>query len=109
MNSQNIAVLVNIIHSIFVYVMIFGFMLPKKYLKFHALMWPLTCLHWKLNSDKCIFTQLENYFKGDYSESSFMKYFFKRWGINLTLRDVGRWSTILFTLGWLITMYRLLF
>ena len=112
MNLQNIAVLVNIIHNIFILIMIFGFMLPKKYLKFHALIWPLTLLHWKTNNNKCMLTQLEKYLKGDdsdSSDSSFMKSFFKRWGINLTMRGTNILNITLYTLGWLITMYRLLF
>ena len=108
MNLQNIAVLVNIIHHIFTYLTIFGFMLPKKYLKFHALIFPLTYLHWKTN-DGCILTQMEKYLKGNDSDSLFMKSFFESWGINLTMRNASIWGIILFTLSWVITMYRLLF
>nr|QBK88903.1 MAG: uncharacterized protein LCMiAC01_05850 [Mimivirus LCMiAC01] len=107
-------------HKIFVYTIIFGFLLPKKYLKFHALLWPLTYLHWKTNNDKCAVTQLEKYLKGDKNvptvendhddgDANFMKRFFKGWGINLTMRGIHTCTLIIFTVSWLITMYRLLF
>jgi len=109
MDSQNIAVLVNIIHNILMFFTIFGFILPKKYLMFHALTFPLILLHWKTNNDKCVLSQLEKYLTGDNSDSSFMKSFFERFGINLTMRGVDILNITLFTVAWLITMYRLLF
>jgi hypothetical protein len=50
-----------LIHKIIVFFMIFGFLIPKKYLLFFIIMWPSVYLSWQLNNNKCVLTEIEYY------------------------------------------------
>ena len=52
--------IVHTIHKLLVYFTIFGFLLPRKYLICHLLVFPIILFHWILNDNKCAFTQLTN-------------------------------------------------
>ena len=41
--------------------MIFGFLIPKKYLLVFVVLWPSVYLSWQLNNNKCILTEIEYY------------------------------------------------
>lgn len=50
-----------LVHKIIVFSMIFGFLIPKKYLLFFIILWPSVYLSWQLNNNKCILTEIEYY------------------------------------------------
>ena len=62
---------VHVFHRVIVYITIFGFLLPKKYLLYHLLLFPIMLVHWILNDNKCILTELEVKLSGkSWGESS---------------------------------------
>lgn len=50
-----------LVHKIIVFLMIFGFLIPKKYLLLFIILWPSVYLSWQLNNNKCILTEIEYY------------------------------------------------
>lgn len=64
-------ILNNIIFVLHIFVLLFavlGFLLPKKYLIVHLLLWPIIIIHWITNNDNCILTELEKTTKTPGSE-----------------------------------------
>ena len=51
--------ILRLIHFIFVVLLIVGAFIPKKYLLYFIIMWPLINLHWITNNTKCVCTQIE--------------------------------------------------
>lgn len=47
------------IHKLLVYFMFFGVFLPERLLIYFLITWPLIYLHWQLNNNRCILTELE--------------------------------------------------
>lgn len=52
-------VVVHLIHKLFLFFIIFGVFLPEKYLFYYIITFPIVYIHWKLNNNYCILTQLE--------------------------------------------------
>ena len=119
MNKYILANVIHITHKIIAYIVIFGFLLPKKYLWYHQFLFPILFLHWKTNNDSCILSQIEVYILGDKnvpivendhddSDSTFMKSLFSNWGLKITSdHESNIYTVVLFTTSWLITLYRL--
>jgi hypothetical protein len=108
-----------VLHKIIVYFIIFGCLLPKKYLPFHLASWPIVYIHWKLNDNKCILTQLEHWLKDGTSMKDAPKigekrdddfYFTKKTlgnlSINLSDEDIDNLVYLVFSISWLISFYR---
>ena len=48
-----------LLHVLILLFMIFGFLLPSKYLIIYVLCWPSIYLHWQLNNNNCYLTELQ--------------------------------------------------
>jgi len=106
--------LLEIIHRILVYFMLFGFILPIKFLYIHIFAWPLVYLHWQLNNDRCILTEWEYKLKGieyKYIPTSsedhdwpFMRKALSILNINLTNKQMDKYIKKYLTIAWLISL-----
>lgn len=108
---------IELIHEIFVIVMIYGFILPKPFLKYYLFLWPLTWLHWQFNNDKCFLTQMEYRFKGIKEESPisskdhnypFMRKLYSKFNINLSDDQIHTFIIMKINIFWLIGVMRYL-
>lgn len=105
-------------HKLLVYFMLFGFVLPKKYLYLHIMTWPIVYLHWQINNDKCFLTELEYKLKGIPYKSvpnssndhdyPFMRRIFGDIGLNLTNEQIHSFILKYLTLAWAISLIRIL-
>jgi hypothetical protein len=97
--------------------MFFGCFLPKKYLPFHLLSWPLVYLHWKTNNNKCVISQIEYKLKYNTTINSptsdnhdddyyFMKKIFKDIGADFSNKQLSYLTYSLFTISWIISFFR---
>lgn len=108
--------LIGILHGIFVFLMMFGFVLPGSLLKYYLLLWPLTWLHWQINDDKCILTELEYKLKGKTeipkSKSDhnypFMRKLYSMFNINLTDNEIHMFIITKINILWLFGALRFL-
>lgn len=105
---------VYLIHKLFVYFLIFGAFLPEKYLFYYIIAWPITYIHWQINNNRCILTQLE-YALDDKpypptvdkdNDSPFMKTIFDELNIKASNSEIH--YTIVYgnTIFWLIGVIR---
>ncbi len=103
------------IHTIFfIYCIVGGLITNNKWLLLiHMINWPVTYIHWKLNKGSCFLTDLENtYSKGTKYENINKKYplYTQRlallFGIKTKEEDNEIRVRILFTLGWLVSVYK---
>ena len=107
-----LALSVHIIHRILVYFTLLGFLLPKKYLKYHLIMWPGILLHWLTNNNRCFLSDLEVKLSGESwgeKESDFGIKIAKSFGINITLKDTTKIYIIVYTITWLISLLRFIY
>jgi hypothetical protein len=115
--KKNISLVIHIFHKLFVYFVVFGFLLPKKYLIYHLVTWPLVWFHWKTNNGYCFLTQLESRLNNKDSpnvveahansgDSEFMRQLFNNIGIVISLERIHLLTEILFTTSWVISFYR---
>lgn len=51
--------LVKLVHNLIVLFVVFGAFCPKKYLKYFLFVWPIIFIHWQMNSNRCVLTELE--------------------------------------------------
>lgn len=111
--------LVHIFHKILVYFMVFGCLLPQKYLLPHLLLWPIVYIHWQFNDQRCCLTQLELYLKDktktaptiqeDHGDDYyFLKSLLKDYDIELSKDHMQLGIYTLFTASWLISLVRYL-
>ena len=114
--KEIIITVVHIIHRLLVYFMMFGFIIPHKYLFLHIITFPFVYLHWQLNNDKCILTELEYKLKGiDYKfvpktsddhDYPFMRKIFSDFGLNLTDQQIHKFIIKYLTGAWFISVLR---
>ena len=106
---------VMIAHKVLVYFMMLGFLLPKKYLIAHLMLWPAVISHWQFNDNKCILTEMELKLRGEeaksiYDENGgeyvFMKKFMNDMGMEFNSKQLHNLIYIGFTVSWLISLYR---
>ena len=111
-----------LVHKIIVFSMIFGFLIPKKYLLFFIILWPSVYLSWQLNNNKCILTEIEYYldnkkFSPSVSEDHdypFIRRMLSNININLTNqkilsnRHIHYIIVLLLTLLWFIGLVKYL-
>lgn len=102
-----LANLINFIHTIFVLLMQYGFILPKSFLKYYLLLWPITLLHWKLNNNNCILTQIELKLRGikedkDYNYPFMKKLYFNIFNLDLTTKQIHNFLGLKNNILWLI-------
>lgn len=104
-----------IFHKLLVYFMMFGFLLPRKYLFYHLITFPLIILHWIFNEEKCFLTELEYKLKGlkdapVYTKDHnypFMKRVYADFGFHPTNEQMHSIVMISLFGSWLITFYRM--
>jgi len=108
-----LALLIHITHRIIVYITLFGFILPKKYLKYHLFMWPIILLHWLTNNNRCILTELEEKITGKpWKESDFSIKISKSLGVyseKQSKNDFNKGYIIFFSIGWFISLCRYMY
>ncbi len=115
--KRNLSLVIHFFHKLFVYFIVFGFLLPKKYLIYHLIVWPLVWLHWKTNNNYCFLTQLESKLNGKESpnvieahansgDTEFMKRLFNNMGIVMPIERIHLLTRILFTTSWIISSNR---
>ena len=117
MDTKKQLFILDVIHRIVVYFMVFGFILPKKYLKFHLLTYPLIWLHWKLNNNKCFLTELEYKLKGIKYEDTpsynkdhdfpYMRKIFNEFGLYPSDESIHQVVMATILVSWLISFTRL--
>ena len=61
------------IHYLIVLFLFFGFLLPEKYLWTYILFVIVLKIHWMKNNDKCILTEVEQYFNNKTNNNNEMK------------------------------------
>ena len=102
---------INYLHKFFVYFMFLGFLLPKKFLYIHFIIYPLLLVHWKLNKNKCMLTQLEFKYKNEKlppnGEYPFIKHMINEFNIYPTNKQIKIFFNLGLYIAWLITIYRL--
>jgi hypothetical protein len=109
-----IKIIINIIHKLLVYFMFFGVLLPEKYLLYFVITWPFIYIHWQLNNNRCILTELEYYLDNkpypptidkdhDYP---FMKSVLGDFGISMDDENIHYGVMYGLTILWIIGMIR---
>ena len=100
------------IHNLIVLFLVIGFLLPKKYLIYFLIAWPLVYLHWKTNNNRCSLTELEYWLDNkpypadlsNYDGFHFLKKMVDSFNIDERLQYyIGTYG---FNLTWLIGVYR---
>ena len=115
--KRKLSLVIHFFHKLFVYFIVFGFLLPKKYLIYHLIAWPLVWFHWKTNNNYCFLTQIENRLneqnvpnvveaQENSGDTEFMKRLFNSMGIMISLERIHLLTQILFTTSWTISSYR---
>ena len=115
--NKIILYLVILLHKLIVYFTIFGWLMPIKYVKMHLLCFPLILIHWQLNDNKCILTQLEHHLKNvanesptvdkDHEISDFNIRLLKQFGFNTNLKNIHKYIIIFISICWLISLYKI--
>lgn len=78
------------IHKLIVYTMLFGFLLPEKYLIYFLLLGIIVYLLLKFNNDKCILTEFQNYLENKQNnKKTFIEYMFKEFRIYLRRNELN--------------------
>lgn len=110
--------LVVFIHTLIVLFLFWGFLLPKKYLIYHLIAWPIVWLHWQLNNQRCILTEWEFKLRGiddaqiikvTENDSPFMRKFYKViFGNDKTISNETIHNSVVFgfTFAWIISLIR---
>jgi hypothetical protein len=95
------------IHKLFIVFVIFGCLLPKKYLILHIITIILVPIGWKL-VNMCILTKLENGLKNrsDKDYNIFLPRFYHNIGININDEQANHITNLLVGLSFLISIYR---
>ena len=108
-----------VIHILVIIFGLFGFLLPKKYLILHLLMWPIVLIHWLKNNDKCIISQIEkSLIESDGGKKKFKSFstrIFNLIGFDLDYniredrRQVKYMNMTIFTISWVISLVRYIY
>ena len=102
------------LHVFILFFMIFGFLLPSKYLIIYVLFWPLIYLHWQLNNNNCYLTELEYKLENKPLPSSrehnypFVKGVLNNIGIKMNDANIHKLVIYGITFLWLIGFIRFL-
>jgi len=105
---------VYLIHKLFVYFLILGAFLPKKYLFYYIIAWPITYIHWQFNKQRCILTQLEYFIDNkafppkvyEDNDFPFMKSIFDELNIKMSNSEIHYMVMYGNTIFWLIGVIR---
>lgn len=109
--------IINFIHTIYVLLMTFGFVLPESFLQYYLFLWPITWLHWQFNNNKCFLTQLEYRLKGekdspksdkDHDYPFMRKLYFNLFNIKFSDKQIHNIIILKINIFWLIGAARYL-
>ena len=110
---MNFIYILNLTHKIILYFMLFGFILPQKYIWIHAITWPIVYTHWLTNDGNCVLTEYEYKLKGkeigknnNLHEYPFMRQTFSEVGVNLTDEQIDKYVIKYITIVWVISVIR---
>ena len=67
MNDTTLIKLVRYFHYTYMLTLIFGVLLPSKYIIYYLCLLPALYLHWYFNDNKCMLSELESYFDNENS------------------------------------------
>lgn len=102
--------ILNKIHEILVLFILLGWLLPKQYLIYYIITYPLVLLHWKSNNGNCILTDWWIKLEGkDFRKDSkypFMTSMFKKNGINLNDKLMKNIVNYGYSISWIFGMLR---
>jgi len=106
--------LLEYIHRIILYFMLFGFILPQKYAWIHGITFPLVYWHWTKNDGNCILTEMEYKLrgktlpKGGMNDYPFMRRIFKELGLDFTNEEIKNYVLPYLTVISIISLLRTL-
>jgi hypothetical protein len=97
--------------------LILGAFLPKKYLFYYIIAWPITYIHWQFNKQQCILTQLEYfidnkafppkvYEDNEFNDFPFIKSIFDEHNIKIGNSEIHYMGMYGNTIFWLIGVIR---
>jgi hypothetical protein len=97
------------IHILLICFICLGFLLPKKYLIYYLICWPLMYLDWNMNDHRCILTQIENKLRGrKYTPDVYTLFslVLKKFGINISQQTTCKIIVYGSTVCWVIAFLR---
>ena len=105
-----------ILHIIVVIFGFIGFLLPKEYLIYHLLLFPIIIIQWLINRNKCIISQVEKIATEAKDNKNKYKHFstriFNMLGLNFDEDNkedrlkIKKINIVLFSAAWLISLFR---
>jgi len=98
-----------LIHIIGIIILLFGFMLPRKYLLYYLMILPLVFLNWLIDNNNCVLTKLECMLRDEKQEQSnaFISDTLQYLNFNVTKENIDNNIHIIFIIPWLIACIRL--
>ena len=108
-----------IFHIIIVIFGFLGFLLPKKYLIYHLILFPIILIQWLINKNKCIISQVEKFATETKENKNKYKHFstriFNMLGLNFDEDNkknrlkIKKINIVFFSSAWLVSLYRLIY
>lgn len=109
MNYIYCANIILFIHIIGTVILLFGFILPKKYLLYYLMILPLVFLNWLIDNNNCFLTKLEYTLRGEKQQqsNSFISDTLQYLNFDVSEKFVDNHIHIIFIIPWLIACVRL--
>jgi|Laugrespbdmm15sd_2_1035082.scaffolds.fasta_scaffold28858_2 hypothetical protein len=108
--------ILGIIHSLVFIFSIVGFMMPEPFLFYFLFIWPTIYLHWQINDNNCILSDLEHYYidgktppSGNKYEFPFLQKQLANAGIKLKHLDIYHFFIYGLTAFWIIGLIRYMY
>jgi hypothetical protein len=106
--------LLSVLHLASTFFLLFGCLVPQKFLWVHVLFWPLVFLHWQLNNGNCIVTDLQKKV-GDPNITAksgswpYIRSLLANFGDTRAISDTQIHIAIytIYTVSWAVSLYRL--
>ncbi len=94
--------------------MLLGFLLPRKYLYLYIIAWPIVYIHWQLNNNKCILTEIEYKLQNKKNTPTankdhdfpFINKMLNEWNIYLSNNQIHYLIFFILTITWIIGLIR---
>jgi hypothetical protein len=104
------------VHRLIVYFMTIGFIFPYDYLIYYLPLWPIVWLHWQLNNNVCVLTEIEYIIRNNHTKAPslfdtdghiYFREFIKLFGIKQMSNNTAHNIVIIIvSLAWLIGYIR---
>ena len=102
------------LHLASTFFLLFGCLVPQKFLWVHALFWPLVFLHWQLNNGNCILSDLQKkagdlQLKSNEGSWPYVRGLLANFGYTSNIQDNQIRDAIytVYTVSWAVSLYRL--